>query len=60
MVITEADMRRESDRKEQEKKRTQNQKVEFSSGGMQPGIVLGAPRISMPVTGSEITVYLFI
>jgi len=48
-------MRRESDRKEQEKKKAQNQKVDFTSGGTQPGIVLGAPRISMPVTGLEIT-----
>lgn len=49
----EADMRRESDRKEQEKKKAQNQKVDFTSGGTQPGIVLGAPRISMPVTGGS-------
>ncbi|XP_058770301.1 uncharacterized protein LOC131643947 isoform X1 [Vicia villosa] len=51
----EADMRRESDRKEQEKKKPQNQKVDFTSGGTQPGIVLGAPRISMPVTGGSAT-----
>ncbi|XP_045790097.1 uncharacterized protein LOC123884881 isoform X1 [Trifolium pratense] len=49
----EADMRRESDRKEQEKKKAQNQKVDFTSGGTQPGIMLGAPRISMPVTGGS-------
>lgn len=49
----EADMRRESDKKEQEKKKAQNPKVEFASGGTQPGIVLGAPRISMPVTGGS-------
>lgn len=48
-------MRRESDRKEQEKKKAQNQKVDFTSGGTQPGIVLGAPRISMLVAGLEIT-----
>ncbi|KAH1110076.1 hypothetical protein GLYMA_04G063400v4 [Glycine max] len=45
----EADMRRESERKEQEKKKAQ--KVEFISGGAQPGIVASAPRISMPVAG---------
>jgi len=47
----EADMRRESERKEQEKKKAQ--KVEFIAGGTQPGIVASAPRISMPVAGSE-------
>ncbi|XP_027365292.1 uncharacterized protein LOC113872158 isoform X2 [Abrus precatorius] len=47
----EADMRRESERKEQEKKKAQ--KVEFISGGAQPGIVAGAPRISMPVAGAS-------
>ncbi|RDX82356.1 SAP30-binding protein, partial [Mucuna pruriens] len=40
----EADMRCESERKEQEKKKAQ--KVEFISGG-------GAPRISMPVAGAS-------
>ncbi|KAK7306519.1 hypothetical protein VNO77_44466 [Canavalia gladiata] len=47
----EADMRRESERKEQEKKKAQ--KVEFISGATQPGIVAGAPRISMPVAGAS-------
>ncbi|KAL2346678.1 hypothetical protein Fmac_000678 [Flemingia macrophylla] len=47
----EADMRRESERKEQEKKKTQ--KVEFISGGAQPGVVASAPRISMPVAGAS-------
>ncbi|KAF7803299.1 SAP30-binding protein-like isoform X2 [Senna tora] len=47
----EADMRRESDRKEQEKKKAQ--KVEFISGGAQPGIVAGAPRINIPIAGSS-------
>ncbi|XP_047158161.1 uncharacterized protein LOC124828825 [Vigna umbellata] len=47
----EADMRRESERKEQEKKKAQ--KVEFIAGGTQPGIVAGAPRISMPVAGAS-------
>lgn len=46
-------MRRESERKEQEKKKAQ--KVEFISGGPQPGIVASAPRISMPVAGLETT-----
>ncbi|MED6148453.1 hypothetical protein PIB30_053337 [Stylosanthes scabra] len=46
----EADMRRESERKEQEKKKAQ--KVEFITGGTQPGIVsAGAPRINLPVAG---------
>jgi len=44
-------MRRESERKEQEKKKAQ--KVEFISGGAQPGIVASASRISMPIAGSE-------
>ena len=45
-------MRRESERKEQEKKKAQ--KVEFFPGGTQPGTVAaGAPRISMSVAGSE-------
>lgn len=48
-------MRRESDRKEQEKKKAQ--KVDFVPGGMQPGIVAGAPRISLPVAGSETTLF---
>ncbi|XP_061342735.1 uncharacterized protein LOC133288912 isoform X2 [Gastrolobium bilobum] len=47
----EADMRRESDRKEQEKKKAQ--KVEFTPGGTQPGIVAAPPRISMPVAGGS-------
>lgn len=47
----EADMRRESERKEQEKKKAQ--KVEFISGGPQPGIVASASRISMPVAGAS-------
>ncbi|WVZ21460.1 hypothetical protein V8G54_008782 [Vigna mungo] len=47
----EADMRRESERKEQEKKKAQ--KVEFIAGGTQPGIVASAPRIAMPVAGAS-------
>ncbi|KAG5030926.1 hypothetical protein AAZX31_06G061900 [Glycine max] len=47
----EADMRRESERKEQEKKKAQ--KVEFISGGAQPGIVASASRISMPIAGAS-------
>ncbi|XP_058095545.1 uncharacterized protein LOC131240979 [Magnolia sinica] len=47
----EADMKREMERKEQEKKRAQ--KVEFVQGGTQPGIVGPAPKIStqIPVAG---------
>ena len=37
------------DRKEQERKK--NQKVEFLSGGTQPGIVAGAAKINLPVPG---------
>ncbi|KAL1289054.1 hypothetical protein HN51_057500 [Arachis hypogaea] len=48
----EADMRRESERKEHEKKKAQ--KMEFIAGGTQPGIVAaGAPRISLPVAGGS-------
>ncbi|MED6155060.1 hypothetical protein PIB30_002275 [Stylosanthes scabra] len=48
----EADMRRESERKEQEKKKAQ--KVEFIAGGTQPGIIAaGAPRINLPVAGGS-------
>ncbi|KAL2539226.1 Uncharacterized protein Adt_00204 [Abeliophyllum distichum] len=43
----EADMRREMERKEQEKKK--NQKVDFISGGTQPGIVVPTPKITMPI-----------
>lgn len=46
-------MRRESERKEQEKKKAQ--KVDFVSGNTQPGIAAGPPRISIPVAGSETT-----
>ncbi|KAL2462667.1 uncharacterized protein Fot_53904 [Forsythia ovata] len=45
----EADMRREMERKEQEKKK--NQKVDFISGGTQPGIVVPSPKINMPIPG---------
>ncbi|RDX65526.1 SAP30-binding protein, partial [Mucuna pruriens] len=47
----EADMRRESERKEQEKKKAQ--KVEFISGVTQPGIAASVPRISMSVAGAS-------
>nr|XP_025613997.2 SAP30-binding protein-like [Arachis hypogaea] len=48
----EADMRRESERKEHEKKKAQ--KMEFIAEGTQPGIVAaGAPRISLPVAGGS-------
>ncbi|XVF87314.1 hypothetical protein PTKIN_Ptkin18bG0110300 [Pterospermum kingtungense] len=45
----EADMKRERERKEQESKK--NQKVEFMSGGTQPGAVLTAPKVGMPMAG---------
>ncbi|XVF40311.1 hypothetical protein PTKIN_Ptkin01aG0103300 [Pterospermum kingtungense] len=43
----EADIKRERERKEQEGKK--NQKIEFASGGSQPGAVLTAPKVGMPV-----------
>ncbi|XP_024016958.1 uncharacterized protein LOC21389738 isoform X2 [Morus notabilis] len=46
-VEIEADMRHEMDRKEQERKK--NQKVDFLSGGTQPGNVVGAPKINVPI-----------
>ncbi|CAK9148120.1 unnamed protein product [Ilex paraguariensis] len=47
----EADMKREMERKEQEKKK--NQKVEFLSGGIQPGsVVPTAPKVSMAIPGA--------
>lgn len=45
----EADMRREMQRKEEERKRSQ--KVDFISGGAQPGTVVPTPKISLPVPG---------
>ncbi|KAF3451303.1 hypothetical protein FNV43_RR07398 [Rhamnella rubrinervis] len=45
----EADMRREMDRKEQERKKSQ--KVEFISGVAQAGMVATAPKINVPVPG---------
>ncbi|CAI9773242.1 unnamed protein product [Fraxinus pennsylvanica] len=48
----EVDMRREMERKEQEKKK--NQKVDFMSGGSQTGIVVPTPKVNMliPVQAS--------
>lgn len=43
----EADMKREMERKEQERKK--NQKVEFVAGGAQSGIVAPSPKISIPI-----------
>ncbi|KAL0363480.1 UNVERIFIED_CONTAM: hypothetical protein Scaly_1303200 [Sesamum calycinum] len=45
----EADMRREMERREQERKKTQ--KLDFTSGGIQPGNVVPTPKISMPTPG---------
>ncbi|XP_054800910.1 uncharacterized protein LOC129305033 isoform X2 [Prosopis cineraria] len=47
----EAHMRRESERREQEKKKAQ--KVEFISGGTQGVTVAGVPRINLPVPASS-------
>lgn len=45
----EADMKREMERKEQERK--SSQKVEFVAGGAQTGIVAAAPKINIPLPG---------
>ncbi|KAL9146212.1 hypothetical protein ABFS82_13G095200 [Erythranthe guttata] len=45
----EADMRRETERREQERKKTP--KLDFASGGIQPGNVVPTPKISMPTPG---------
>ena len=42
----EADMKREMERKEQERKKSQ--KVDFVSGGTQAGIVAAAQRVALP------------
>ncbi|XP_042011023.1 uncharacterized protein LOC121759492 isoform X2 [Salvia splendens] len=42
----EADMRREFERKEQERKKSQ--KLEFTPGGVQPGNALPTPKINIP------------
>ncbi|CAA0817793.1 transcriptional regulator family protein [Striga hermonthica] len=47
----EADMRREAERREQEKKK--NQKVDFTSAGVQPGLVIPTPKISLPTPGNR-------
>ncbi|KAG8635470.1 hypothetical protein MANES_16G041300v8 [Manihot esculenta] len=47
----EADMRREKERKEQELKKSP--KVEFISGGTQPGQVVGAPKFPLPIPGPK-------
>lgn len=44
-------MKRERERKEQENKK--NQKVEFHSGGTQPGIVTSAPKPNIPIPGKR-------
>lgn len=44
-------MRREMQRKEEERKRSQ--KVDFISGGAQPGTVVPTPKISLPVPGHK-------
>ncbi|KAK2992557.1 hypothetical protein RJ640_010439 [Escallonia rubra] len=45
----EADMKRELEKKEQEKKKSQ--KVEYVSGGTQPGVVMPVPKVNMPISG---------
>ncbi|GMI77682.1 hypothetical protein HRI_001437400 [Hibiscus trionum] len=42
----EIDMKHERERREQESKK--NQKVDFVSGGSQPGVVLTAPKVNLP------------
>lgn len=46
----EADLKREMERKEQEKKKSQ--KVEFLSGGTQSGTVVPTPKITLPIPAS--------
>ncbi|GAB2279767.1 hypothetical protein Dimus_014406 [Dionaea muscipula] len=45
----EADMKREMERKEQEKKK--NQKVEFVPGGTQSATAIATPKVNIPVPG---------
>ncbi|EPS63262.1 hypothetical protein M569_11523 [Genlisea aurea] len=47
----EADMRRELERKEQERKKSQ--KIDFASVGIQPGSVVPAPKITLPTSASN-------
>lgn len=48
---TEADMKREIERKEQERKKSQ--KIDFIPGGTQPGTVPPAPKISTQIPGTD-------
>lgn len=50
-LLAEADMKREMERKEQEKKKSQ--KVEYISGGTQPGTVVPTPKVNIPIPGRE-------
>ncbi|XP_038685169.1 uncharacterized protein LOC119985072 [Tripterygium wilfordii] len=45
----ESDMNRDRERKEQERKKSP--KVEFVSGGTQPGTVIGAPKFNLAIPG---------
>ncbi|KAK3023736.1 hypothetical protein RJ639_044401 [Escallonia herrerae] len=54
----EADMKHELEKKEQEKKKSQ--KVEYVSGGTQPGVLMPVPKVNMPISGPEMTSYLYI
>lgn len=45
-------MKREMERKEQEKKKSQ--KVEYISGGTQPGTVVPTPKVNIPIPGREL------
>ena len=46
-------MRREFERKEQERKKSQ--KLEFTPGGVQPGNALPTPKINIPTPGTRLT-----
>ena len=49
--VIEADMKREMERKELERKKSP--KMEFVSGGTQPGgTVVNAPKLNIPFSGS--------
>ena len=49
--LLEADMKREIERREQERKRSP--KVDFMSAGIQPPIVIPAPRINPQLPGNS-------
>lgn len=57
VLLEEADMKREMERKEQERKKSQ--KVEFVAGGAQPGTVAPALKMSMQIPGTNFLFFFF-